>query len=121
MFFESMRVFKGIGGRVIFKLRLPRLSGEGSEEFNAFYRSLAEIYSDAASGIAKTSEGDCRRTESFDAEEVNAEKGRHLRRKADGSWTHILIRRSVCLREGSDERSFVAGDKYDPQSRVFLK
>lgn len=120
MLFESMRVFKGERGRVILRLGLPRLSDEGAEEFNAFYRSLAEVYSEAALSLAAASERDFHMTVSFTSEEVRAKGKRRCKTKNSGR-RQLLIRRRVCLKEGYDERIIETEDKYDLKLQVFLK
>ena len=116
LFFESMRAFKGARGRVILKVRLPRLSYEGAEDFNAFYRSLADIYSEAAMSLAANTEHDCRLSVSFKAEEMRAEGKRGKRGRL-----YLLIGRRVCLKEETALRTIESYDKYDLQSQVFLK
>lgn len=123
-FFESMRIFRGDHGRVIFKLKLPKLCGGSSEEFNSLYSMLALGYAEVAAELSKTAEGDVRFVISFKTDEVIAKMAKkHGRGKTDeeNCCAHILIRRIARLKIGNSEYLREALDEYDAMLGVFVK
>lgn len=122
LFFESMRVFKGESGRVIFKLKLPKLSGVGTEAFNALYSSLTEIYANAAAEISKTAMGDYRISVSFKAEEVKKQIGKKSRRRRSSKeHRYLLVQRETKVIIGSSERIYESLDEFDMDTGLFVK
>ena len=124
LIFESMRVFKGENGRVIFKLKLPKLGEGGCEEFNSFYSSLASEYAGAAERLSKTAEGDVRFLVSFESEEKNETKGKGRRNKGVSNRegrSHLLIRRLARISIGNNERLCEALDEYNVELDAFVR
>ena len=122
LFFESMRVFKGEKGRVIFKLKLPKLSGEGSEVFNTLYSSLAEAYTNAADEISKVAIGDYRISVSFKAEEIQKKTGeKRIRKKSSKEHRSLLVQRETKMSVGGSERIYEILDEFNIDTGLFVK
>ena len=122
LLFERMRIIRGGAGKVIFKLRLPKLEGEENICFNSFYSSLASAYLEAAEAIANASAADVRFTVSFKADE-RERKIRKIRKGTMDKSLHplVVIRRSAVIINGESERFCVVTDVYDPCLDIFVK
>jgi hypothetical protein len=125
LFFERMRIIRGDAGKVIFKLRLPKLNGEDNSCFNSFYAMLASAYIEAAEETAKDVDTEVRFTVSFS---VGGEDTKRLKfgRKRKGKGETIPlpiveIRRTATVKYGENERIFAATDVYDPNIDIFTK
>ena len=122
--FESIRVIKGEKGRVIFKLRLPKLKEEYGE-FNSFYSTLVGAYVEAAEKVAEAVTGDLRFTVSFTVCEgdfkVRKRKNSRKENSEREARAFITVRRSAGLTGGGVEHSFSATDVFDLRSGFFIK
>ncbi len=120
-----MRIIRGAAGKVIFKLRLPRVGGEENIRFNSLYSSLAAAYLEAAEEMANAATASVRFTVSFS---VGGEDKRRLRRRQKGKGKGgkiplpiVIIHRKAVVGCGENERAFAASDIYDPNVDVFIK
>ena len=122
-FFERMRVYSGDGGRVIFKLRLPKL--DGAREFDRFYISLANAYAAAAERRGTSAVGDVRFNVSFtvDVGSSDARKGKRGKRKKHKSRgvCRALIKRQCVIKSADGEESYSSIDVYNEELDVFEK
>ena len=124
LFLESMRIFKGNRGRVIFKLRLPKLSGDSFDSFNSFYSSLLLAYADAAEHFSECAVGDARFLVSFKAEELEIRGRRRIKRNRNSESPcsrRLRIARTAALSLGGSRQIYESVDVYDLKYGFFVK
>ena len=124
-FFERMRVVSGERGRVIYRLRLPKLVTESECDFNSFYNSLESAYSAAADRVAKSVAGDVRFTVSFTVESSISKawrlKLRGLKKAKAHDTAQAMIKRVATVKSADGERVYSSFDIYDLALGIFIK
>ena len=118
---ERMRVLKGESGRVILKMRLPKMSDcEFADCFNSLYTSLIAEYTSLAERLSRSASGEIKLFVTYTVSEAKGNKTAKGKGRG-GSEERLLICRNHEYSKGADSRSFKLCDEFDMRYGFFKR
>lgn len=118
---ERMRVLKGESGRVILKMRLPKMSGcEFADCFNSLYTSLLAEYTSLAERLSRFASGEVKIFVTYTVSEPKSHKTAKGKGRG-GNGDRVLICRNHDYSSGAASKTLKVCDEFDIKDGFFKK